>query len=143
MDLQKLWDPIYLHGPGGVENWLGQFETWVNRNVVARNSFVTGGGDPAHFIPDMFTMDLPKRTVADYDGERGLITQSVVTAPANLFPARVLPDYVPPVQSNPGFTHQGAAIQSAQDAQSATTAALTLENNKMLRAICQQFSIKV
>lgn len=132
----------------GVENWLGAVDGWIARNILARQQFVDGGGKPEAFVPDPFTVKPPVRTRIDttdsgvWDWKED--TAENTPALAALFPKPTLPTYVPPKQTeNKGFVSDAdkqAAIKAAQD-----SILLTKVDSceRMLKALTQQFGLKV
>lgn len=147
--IQSNRDQNYLHGPGGVENWLGQRDGWINRNTFNRNAWIAGGKDAASFVADEFTMRAPSRTITDYT-DAGIPnwrddTAENCPALAALFPKPALPEYAPPPPSPIGPTSQPpGSIQ--KDTQQAVQDAIVLGALKDLQvkvdAICAQFNVK-
>lgn len=134
--LQWQLDARYLHGPGGVDNWYAQVETWTNANVLARSQ----SADPERYGPTPWTMQVPVRTIADYDDE-GIPTYRSETDPAIKPP--VLPPYVkaPPPNTGPGFVTKAPQVEQAEAAEKAAMFGLLLDIQKSLAAIKAKLGI--
>jgi len=59
---QAVMDAQYLHGPGGLDNFYDQAESWITTETLKR-------GSNRAYIPEPFKMTIPRRQVVGYDAD--------------------------------------------------------------------------
>src|SRR4051794_9134702 len=93
---QAVMDAQYLHGPGGLDNFYGQAEGWIQTQTILR----ANSADPKHYVPEPFKMTVPRRQMVAYD-EDGNMTSSWADADPNVHMPEV-PAYVEPTPAPVG-----------------------------------------
>lgn len=107
--LQQRLDQQYFGAPGGLDNWYGQAETWINANTLARQQ----SADPEKYVETPWTMKVPVRQIADYD-DNGIPTYTPWVD--ERLHAPKLPQYVKPQPQGGGDFADVARKAAAEDA---------------------------
>lgn len=88
---QKVMDDQYLHGPGGLDNFYGQAEGWIQTQTTLR------GSNPAYAAPP-FAMAIPRRRMVTFDADGNMGSAFLPADPGIVLPAL---DPLPAVQPAP------------------------------------------
>jgi hypothetical protein len=86
---QKVMDAQYMHGPGGLDNFYDQADSWITTQAFKR-------GSNQAYVPDPFQMTIPRRQVVGYDADGNMNSSYAPADPAIQMPAL---DPLPPVQT--------------------------------------------
>lgn len=97
---QAVMDGQYLHGPGGLDNFYGQWDGWVQTQTVKRANTT----NPLFYVPEPFRMTIPRRQLVAYD-ENGNMRSDVWADPDPNIHMPELPAFVeaPPKPTGTGF----------------------------------------
>jgi hypothetical protein len=87
---QKVMDDQYLHGPGGLDNFYGQADAWLETQATLRGSDRTwpAAGNPP------FQMVIPRRQMVTFNADETMSSAFLPTDPAIQMPTL---DPLPPV----------------------------------------------
>src|SRR5438270_104701 len=77
---QAVMDAQYLHGEGGLDNFYGQAEQWIQTQTVKR----TNSADPKNYRAEAFRMMIPRRQLVAYDETGNMLPDVWADADPNI-----------------------------------------------------------